>query len=176
MLFRSGSYSHRYNLDGLISFSLDYKVQGFANSYFQLFRDGKIECVDSTLLDPEIHGKFIPTLHLEAACITCVTRLLALLHKLEVVPPATVMVSLLGVKSYQLGLDYPMQALDPVLIDRDALILTPEIADAFDVDVATLLRLTFDALWNAGGLSNCRHYDASGQPSTALQGAMQGRW
>ena len=170
-----GGYSHRYNLDGLISFVPDNKIQGLANSYFQLFRDGKVECVDSILLRPKERGKFIPSLPLEAASIACVGRAIALLRALDVEPPAAVMVTLLGVKSYELILD-PARGLDCTLIDRDVLILAPEIADSYDVNAATLLRPSLDALWNAAGLSRCGDYDASGQPNKNLQGAMQGFW
>ena len=170
-----GGYSHRYNLDGLISFTPDNKIQGLAHSYFQLFRDGKIECVDSSLLRPRESGKFIPSTALEGAGIACVGRALALLRTLSVEPPAAVMVTLLGVKSYALGVD-PARGLDSTLIDRDGLILAPEIADSYDVNLATLLRPSLDALWNAAGLSRCGDYDASGQPNRELQSAMRGSW
>jgi hypothetical protein len=140
-----GGYSTRYNLDGLISFTPDSKVQGLAHSYFQLFRDGKIECVDSNLLRPRGTTNHIPCVAFEAACIACVRRLLALLRTLEMEPPAAVMVTLLGVNSYALGIN-PLRGFDSVLIDRDALILTPEIADSYDVDAAALLKPTLDAL------------------------------
>ncbi len=169
-----GGYSTRYNLDGLISFAPDSKTKGLAHSYFQLFRDGKIECVDSNLLRPR-EPNHIPSIALEAACITCVRRLLALLRTLDVEPPAAVMVTLLGVKSYALSIN-PLRAFDSVLIDRDALILTPEIADSYDLDAATLLRPTLDALWNAAGLSACGDYDASGHPSKELEQALQRGW
>lgn len=164
-----GGYPHRYNLDGLISFVPDSMNQELAQSYFQLFRDGKIECVDCTLLRPKERG--IPSLAVEAACIACVGRLLALLRALDVEPPVAVMVTLLGVKSYALGLG-PTRVLDCALIDRDALILAPEIADSYDVNAATLLRPTLDALWNAAGLSGCGDYDDLGKPSRELQGAI----
>jgi len=82
------------------------------------------------------------------------------------------MVTLLGVGSYELNTGDVM-AFDAVPIDRDALILAPEIADSYDADSAALLRPSFDALWNAAGLSRCGDYDASGQPARALLSQIQ---
>ena len=81
------------------------------------------------------------------------------------------MVTLLGVKSYYMGVD-PLSGLDGSPIDRDAVILTPAIADTYEANVATFLRRTFDELWNAAGLSQCGDYDGSGQPFGGLLSAI----
>jgi hypothetical protein len=168
-----GGHTHRYNLDGILSVNPD--QQGIVRSYFQLFRDGKIECVDCVLFRDRETGKTIPCTAFAAACIASVRRSFALLRILGISPPVAVMISLFGVKSYLLGVN-PIRGYDIFPIDRDLVAFAPEIAEAIDTDVPTLLRPTFDALWNAAGLSGCGDYDASGNPSRELEQSMRGSW
>lgn len=169
-----GGFSHHYNLDGVMSFCSE--SQGRAVSYFQLFRNGNIEYVDAALLKPkEQIGKVIPSTSVAAACISSLQRALTLLGALYVVPPAALMVTMLGVKSYKLGVGL-RRSFDTVLIDRDALVLTPAIAQSFDIDATAFLRPILDEMWNAAGMSACRDYDAFGKPTNDLVQALQGRW
>jgi hypothetical protein len=169
-----GGFSPSFNFDGVMSYAPDTRMQDLGHSYFQLFRDGKIECVDAGLLQPKgEYGKVIASLALEAACIACLARMFKLLRVLEVEPPALVMLTLLGVKSYRMALD-PMAGYASAVIDRDALVITPRFVESYESDVAaSILRTSFDSLWNAAGQSQCVDYDAAGKPSTALQTAIQ---
>jgi len=169
-----GGYSPGFNFDGIISYAPDSSTPELGYSYFQLFRDGKVECVEARLLRPRGElGKMVPSLALEAACICAVARVFTLFHWLEVKPPAAIMLTLIGVKSYRMGLD-PMAAYAGSEIDRDALIFPPQIAESFNPDeVAVFMRSTFDSLWNATGLSGCGDYDMAGNPSKELQKQIQ---
>jgi hypothetical protein len=85
------------------------------------------------------------------------------------------MMTLIGVRSYRLGVD-PARFYDTQIIDRDALIFTPVIAESDKLDAATLLRPVMDEMWNAAGLSACGDYDqASGRPTRDLEQSV-GRW
>jgi hypothetical protein len=148
----------------------------FGQSYLQLFRDGKVECVESQLLRPmKGYGRVIPSIAVEGVCIASLSRIFKLFHVLDVEPPAAVMVTFLGVKSYSMALD-PMGGYGSSKIDRDALIIGAEIVESYDpAAAATVMRPIFDALWNATGLSHCGDYDANGQPSEKLTNYIQGR-
>jgi hypothetical protein len=168
----SSRYSPGFNLDGVVTCTPDRQTAGLSRSYFQLFRDGKIEGVDSILLRVKETGKTIPSVAVEAACTTFARRTFQLYRLLEVQPPAAVMISLLGVKSYRMGVG-ASSGLDGAEIDRDAVILAPQIAESYDVDPAWFLRSTFDALWNAAGMSQCDDYDSNGRPLEDLQNAIR---
>jgi len=90
-------------------------------------------------------------------------------------PPAAIVLTLLGVKSYHLGVNTE-RMFDLVPIDRDLVAPPPEIAESYGQDAPTLLKPIFDALWNAVGASACGDYDASGHPNKELQQQLQGRW
>jgi hypothetical protein len=169
-LYSTGSPG--FNLDGVVGYSPDSQTAGLSRSYFQLFRDGRIEGVDSILLRAKESGRIIPSLAVEAACISFVCRTFQLYRVLNTEPPAAVMITLLGVKSYYMGLN-PLSGWDSSQIDRDTVVLTPAIADSYDVNVATFLRRTFDELWNAAGLSQCGDYDSEGHPVGDLQNAIR---
>jgi hypothetical protein len=170
-LYSSG-YSPGFNLDGVISYTPDSQIVGLSRSYFQLFRDGNVEGVDTILLRARESGKTIPYLSVEAACINFVSRTFQLYRALQVQPPAAVMISLLGVKSYRMALDV-WSGFDSSEIDRDAVILAPQIVESFDVATPSFMRPTFDSLWNAAGISQCGDYDSQGQPSKDLQNAIR---
>jgi len=172
---RGGGYSPRFNFDGVLNYVSNSETQDGGHSYLQLFRDGKVECVDTLMPRPkEQFGRMIPSLAAEAASITCLARIFKLLSILEVEPPAVVMLTLLGVKSYTMGLDYARTGTISSEVDRDALVIAPEAAESYDPQsTISLMRTIFDALWNATGLSRCGDYDGAGQPTRELQTAIQ---
>jgi hypothetical protein len=48
-------------------------------------------------------------------------------------------------------------------IDRDELIFPEVVADGYEADIPTLIKPTFDALWNAAGWPRSLSYDANGR-------------
>jgi hypothetical protein len=167
-------HSPGYNLDGVMAYSPERAMSGFGQSYFQLFRDGKVECVDSQLLRPkEGRGRVMPSIAVPGICIASLSRIFKLFRVLDVEPPAAVMLTFLGVESYTMALD-PMLGYGSSEIDRDALIIAAEIADSYEpATAATIMRPIFDTLWNATGLSHCSAYDAAGEPCKELRNYIQ---
>ena len=83
------------------------------------------------------------------------------LRTLNANPPFFIMISLLDVKGYSMIVE-PVEG-NPVPrrdgIDRNDLIL-PEIQmESTDVDRSTLLKSSFDMIWNAAGWSASQNYD-----------------
>jgi hypothetical protein len=160
----------RFNFDGVMACSQKAQV---GQGYLQLFRDGKVECVETRLFQINRDKQAIlSSTSIEAACIGCTRRMFDLFAVLGAEPLCAVMLTLIGVKGYTLVTD--AMRFDQTPIDRDTLIIAPEIAEAYDsASVATFMRPMFDALWNATGLSQCGDYDASGQPNQELEEAMR---
>jgi hypothetical protein len=161
-----GGSSSTFTFDGVMAYSDNGQM---GQGYLQLFRDGRMECVENRLFRAD---EGLPSVAIEAACIGFVQRAFDLLKKLSVEPPCAVMLTFLGVKGKRLAVD--LMRFDSQIIDRDALIIAPAVTETYEADtVATLMHPLFDALWNAAGLSGCGDYDASGQPNRDLQSSMR---
>lgn len=170
-----GAYSPTFNFDGVMNHAPHATNEGLGHAYFQLFRGGSVEIVETRLFrTTEQYGKLLPSIPFAGACIASLARIFSLFKMLEVEPPAAIMLTLLGVKGYGLGLDDPMAGFYRSRIDRDALIVPPEIAESYDPrTTAAFMRPLFDVLWNATGASECGDYDGAGQPSADLRTAIQ---
>lgn len=162
-----------FNLDGVIAFSGP--NDGRVTSYFQLFRDGRIEAVDASIISPLPAGglptaedemsHLIPGVIVAARTIKCLEQALALFRLLGVSPPVAVLMTVIGVKGYKFAANrisrYPT-------IDRDVLPITPEIIQTLDAVAATVMQPILDALWNAAGLPRCQLYNDAGKPTQEL--------
>jgi hypothetical protein len=160
-LRHTGWSAPSYNLEGVYTYSTDESVP---HSYIQLFRNGIIEAVNTSLLEPESDGrKFIANVAYEDALLRGLTRYLELQKRLGVEPPAVVMLSLLGVKGYTMYVSAERRFGGGHPIDRDALLLPEALVEDLDTDAATVLRPVFDSLWNAAGWPGSINFDAEGK-------------
>lgn len=160
----------RYNFDGVLcDFQVGRAGSGYAAGYVQLFRTGIIEAVDNYAFDeeegmPPIDGH-IDGYRLDEALIKAVHRYFRLLRELGVEPPVFLLLSLVGVRGYQMQYvphSY-RSALHPV--DRDDLVVPEVMVESLEPDLHALQRLMrplLNAVWNACGLPRSLHYDESG--------------
>jgi hypothetical protein len=154
----------RYNLDGFLTYTTTSQNRPHLG-YIQVYRNGTIELVDTTLLNSTRADRSIPSTALEHALITKTTELWRVQQSLGIQPPVIVSITLTGVRDYHL-------AVDPRLyqsgwsgrpIDRDTVTLPPVlIEESSGTGTDRLLRPAFDALWQAAGWNECKHYDAQG--------------
>lgn len=158
--FSNSSPFLRYNLDGLLLYSVSYVPQGVGDSlrYVQLFRTGIIEAVDAHLLR-HLSGndRYIKAIPFENLLLPYSYQALSLLRQLGLRPPILLFISLVGVKGYSIRanmVEPPYE--DSGSIDRSTLLL-PEIwLDEYPPDMSSLItsfKPAFDALWNAAGYS-----------------------
>jgi hypothetical protein len=161
----------RYNFDGVLC---DYQAgvadSGYATGYVQLFRSGVIEAADNYafLEEEEMSARdgYIDGYKLDEGLIKAVHRYIRLLRELGVAPPIFLMLSLVGVRGYQMLRNLPYSyysAYRP--IDRDDLVVPEVLVESLDLDLNALQRLMrplLDAVWNAVGLPRSLHYDESG--------------
>lgn len=149
-----------YNTDGVLLYSL--------RQYTQVFRNGRIEAVDTALFSPE--KPLIDGWSLVASLRDTVQRYLKGLDALGVCPPLFGHISILNAKGYYLdpgrgtrrrrfqkawgepgGLGLP--------IDRDILKLPKFRIDSVETNLEDVLKSVFDVLWNAVGQRSCEYYE-----------------
>jgi hypothetical protein len=96
----------------------------------------------------------------EQELIGVVQQYLSNYRGVQVDPPIVIMVSLLGVKDYYItgGAFRDSQA----SFDRDDLLLPDLLIEDLAVDLPSLFKPAFDAMWQASGWSRCFDYDEDG--------------
>ncbi len=153
----------RYNFDGLLSTSSI--KDGISRGYVQLFRNGIIEAVDSSLTQMRDNKGFIPGYAFEKALIDSVNIYLDGQKQITVSPPIIIFISLTGVSGYTLAVNHRIviKNENQYSIDRDTLLLPEVILERFPSDIARALRPAFDAVWNAIGFSSSLGYDENGE-------------
>ena len=160
---RATGWNHRFNLDGFLTFS-QYRLDQPADSYLQVFRSGIFEAVATGLMLQREGNFLIPAPALEGKLLESLRKYLALAKGLGVSMPMVIMLSMHGVRGYRIWFrsdwyDYgQMHA-----IDRDALLLPDVLLEDFSTLADVAMKPIFDALWQAGGLAGCQHYDEKGR-------------
>jgi hypothetical protein len=153
----------RYNLDGIVAYGDSGSPPN--RSYAQVFRNGAIEAVDTSILGgypKEVRS--IPSVLYEKCLLGALPRYLSVEERLGVGPPHFVMLSLLEVSGYTMGTNPKLDPFRDFLrpIDRDALLLPEVVVETEHVDAAEVMQPVFDSIWNAAGWPRCMNYDDSG--------------
>lgn len=78
---------------------------------------------------------------------------------MEVTIPLFCFLALTGIKGYRLGLSSQQ---DSYYIERENLLLPETIIDSYDLKAETILRPSFNLVWNACGLQKSLNYDENG--------------
>lgn len=160
------AHHHRYNLDGLVTYSQSRSDENPAHPYVQLFRNGIIESVDTRMLVAEGENvPHIPSQAYEDYLLKTLPKYLSVQEELDTAPPLFVMLSMLGVSGYIMGVrkHLDLWGENRYPIDRDALLLPEIVIEGFDVDLSEVMRPVFDSVWNAAGWPKSMNYDESGK-------------
>jgi hypothetical protein len=165
----SAGWSHRYNLDGLLIFSD--RANGTVGSYTQLYYNGIIEAVDSsilTILKPRLKKDLIPSVTFEEKIIKALKEYSEVLSALEVEPPILVFLTMIGVKGYQMvdsgynQMAY-LQNRPEYEVDRDILQIPEVIIEDYKIKPGKALKPIFDAAWSACGFERSLNYNENGE-------------
>jgi hypothetical protein len=164
----------RFNMDGIARCNRPMNSSSLV-AYTQVFRNGIIETVDTSILGvyterPSRNGSNLDSMLLhgeryERRILETTKRYIGLQKFLGINPPIFIMVSFLSVKGYRIT--HPMfehrfeQYSDE--IDRTNLIIAEISTDNLDVDLAEAMRPIFDTVWNAAGYISSPNYDDSGK-------------
>ncbi|MDP9001205.1 MAG: hypothetical protein M3O46_13975, partial [Myxococcota bacterium] len=151
------SWASSFNLDGLL-------VVGDPNgdmshTYTQFFRDGSVEVVLTTIAD-EKH--VYPSTRIEPHMVKTTKGYLPILVDVGAAYPFALTATLLGMK----GLGPPpgnWGERTGTLLPRDVVFLPDVVLETDDADFASVLRPTFDALWQSLGHEGSPNYSAKGE-------------
>lgn len=91
----------RFNFDGILTCER-YNAPEPAVSYLQLFRNGIIESVNTSLFEPANNPPLIPSIIFEQEIIRALERFFIIQNVLETEPPYFLLLTLLGVQGYNL--------------------------------------------------------------------------
>ena len=154
---------YRYNLDGVATCGS--QEDNSVGAYAQVFRNGIIESVNSSIFRPIREQHEIPSIILERELILFLKLALITHTKITVSPPCVLLVSLVGVKDYQLAASRQLHLWrrSSYGIDRDTLTLPEVIIENYAISPETLLRPIFDGIWNSAGWPKSYSYSDEGE-------------
>jgi len=156
---KRGNGYPEYNFDGFyISGQPIQGNPGYYESYIQIFRNGSIESVTSEFFD---ENKRILAWSLEEAIIDTVNLTLSKYKQAQIQPPIFIMLSFIGIKSYELGIrKAEIEISKPQL--RDNLFFPELVINDLDISVKEILHPLFDIFHQAFGFPKCNHYTDEG--------------
>ncbi len=149
------SWDNRFNFEGLVRWTGAWE-DGSAFAYLQIFRNGAIETVDTCFNSGAPH--WLNGVTLEGNVLAALGRYVSSLPHLGVFPPLAVMITLVGVRGYNIG---PAENRALFLrrgvgrFDRDIVAIPEALLESFDADLRALMRQPFDIMWNAAGWARC---------------------
>jgi hypothetical protein len=162
----AGNWSHRYSLDGFITFDREPKSKILNDGYCLVFFNGVIESVYADILSVRGGQKpkkgetaFISSISYEKYLVEAIRRYFKGYKTLGIEAPVIISMSLVGCKGAYLWTDI---GLDSQPIDRDVAILPDVQVGSLDEEVPTIMRPIFDAVWNACGLPRSYNYTEDG--------------
>lgn len=160
----SHGWNPGFNFDGRIAnASLGRPSEG----YVQLFRNGFIESVDSSILNPErtgdpSHKEIIPSIAWESQIIEVIPSYISILEALNIQPPYVVSISLVNVKGFRMYVDPRFCGSGTHPIAKDYLLTDEIVLEAKGIPHATTLKPLFDQVWNACGWHGSLNYQEDG--------------
>jgi hypothetical protein len=156
---RSSGWNHRYNLDGIVTFSGGrYEA---STAYTQFFRNGIVEAVSSLAWYRE--EKCIASQAYEREMIEAAKSYLAGYRSLGIDPPVYFFISLLGIKEYRFAVSEIMFfGSDALPADRDDFVLPEGSFEDLSHTPDVAFRPFFDMIWNAYGYKRSFNYDENG--------------
>ncbi|MDY6865126.1 MAG: ATP-binding protein [Halobacteriota archaeon] len=157
-------WNSRYNFDGFLT-SYSGGGEEKSHSYVQLFKNGIIEAVEGSLLEPSDNERMlIPSIAYEKELIKSLPNYLSILKTLNVELPIFIFLTLVGVRGYLMAVDRTRFRIYEVhTIDRDILLLPEIVIESYDVIAKDILRHCFDSIWNACGFPRSLNYDDTGE-------------
>jgi hypothetical protein len=153
------------NFDGLYSYqsASDGKV---SRSYFQFFRNGIIESVETLLLSglPMLGDQDkIPSFMFEDEIHKFVNRALKLMSEVGINTPVYCFISLLNVQDKTFSGGDRRWPNETKNIKQKDLFLPEIILNNFDCDIRKELKRATDLVWNAVGIDESENYDSKGE-------------
>ena len=156
-----GGWNTRYNLDGILAYAWD--SEKISYSYVQLYRNGVIEAVETSLLEPYKGRKIIPSIAYEQKLVESLTGYINVIKELNVSLPLFISITLTNVKEYSMNVGENFFGREIYPIDRDILMAAENIIEDFNVKADKILKPCFDSIWNACGFPKSLNYSDTGE-------------
>jgi hypothetical protein len=150
-------FSHRVNFDGLLTYS---RPTHEVDSYLQLFRQGMVETADLYMLQRrENNTKHLYAEYIDGKVEEAIASIRGLLAALAVSPPIAWLLTLKGVKGYEIQVTGVMPFGEAMFIDRDELAV-PEVIDVdMTMSIAAIAQGLLDPVWQAGGWPRSKTFE-----------------
>jgi len=159
----AGGWNHRLNLDGFLTFAGDEGGLKPSRSYAQLYRNGIIEAVTSSVFIQTDKNKYIANVALEKTLIEALPGYLEIQRRIGVETPIAIFVTLIGVDGYRVHQSAKFEFRPTYPIDRDVLQLPEHLLERYeDADPVKILRPMYDLIWNACGYQRSFNFDENG--------------
>lgn len=152
---------YRINFDGINLYS-QFNQDGINFSYVQVYKNGVIEAVNSSMLGYFSDKKIIPSRAFESEIIKCVKMYYEYLKAINIELPFLVSVTLTNVKGFKILYNSPWDKLTQE-IDRDILLVSDIIIEEANSSFEKELKPIFDSIWNACGSKSSFNYDEQGE-------------
>jgi hypothetical protein len=153
--FDPSYYFHRHNIDGHVSCNA--RANGKAGSYYQIFRAGQIEHVESDLTRVSDGTSYFPSIVLKQNLITACDEALRLQKHYGIEQPIFVFFSLTNVKGVRLAVN-PRLNEDTPAFDRDIILTREVMLETYPEDknkLRSFIKPLLDEIWNAAGYAEC---------------------
>lgn len=158
----ASGFDRRLNLDGILTYcGASATEPSVGDGYCQLFRSGRIEAVQGSIIDTRHGDKQLGSQWYERVLLEATAEYLSGLASVGIAPPLVVHLTLLGVKGVRLAVDI-RRLVDPRPIDRDMLFMPELLVSEPPKDLPRIMRPTFDAVWNACGILRSLNFDSAG--------------
>jgi hypothetical protein len=160
----------RFNFDGILAW-LKTENTPLCKSecgYIQLYRNGRIEAVDTDFTRIDARLKDIPSEDFEKFLVAALKRYLEFLFKQGIFPPIMIGLTMIGVKDYYMSHGGNLREYANKKIDRENLIFPEKIIEDQSILPQDILKESFDMLWQASGYPGSPNYDLDGYWLLAL--------
>lgn len=155
--FFTTGWDYKINKDGYCTFA-KWPSSEKPHAYVQFFKNGIIESVDTgILMQREENKKYIPFVKFEKDIIQHTYNYLQAIKTVDIKLPIALNITLFNISDYFVG-DYKL----PRGKIRDSTLNLPTvIINSWDVKLETLLKSSYDLIWNHCGYEGSLNYDSN---------------
>jgi hypothetical protein len=154
------TWSPKYEADGLLTVARD---EGVDYSYLKIFNSGIAEAVNASLLRRRDRRLLIPSTDFETELFEVLLHVRSIQKELGVEMPLFILLSLIGVKGYEIGYDRERYEFDVHPIEQDDLLVPEVFIESYEEVVDKVMRPVFDTVWRACGAPGSPNFNESSE-------------
>ncbi len=156
-----GGWSPRHNFVGAFIFWQAMPETMQVSNYVQIYRNGIVEAAVDSIENDSGGKRYLSAWIYEQHIVEGVERFVNGMKGVGITPPIWAFISLIDVKGAKIH-QGRYSNVNYFSIDRDILQLPKAVINDLDVNAASLLRPSFDLVWNAAGLPRSANFDEEG--------------